>query len=343
LSSFSGLTLFDLEQKYKYLAYGLTLSSNVPITGLVSANSTTKPANLRINFGTLPAVSCSDNQIRLRYASAYVGECGEPGLRIWDVDEGSFLRITYIDGTDFWLDRELATLWALWPENCSLADTLTYLLGPILGLVLRLRGIVCLHASAVSIDDRSAVFVGAEGSGKSTTAAAFAREGFAVLSDDIVALAEHGDEFQVLPAYPRVNLWPDSVKLLYGSPDALPPVSVGWDKRCLPLGEAGGPRFEERHLHLGTIYIFGDVSEHTNESIEAISQKSALMMLVGNTYAANFLDAKQRAEEFAVLSRLVAAVPVRKINPRRNVTGVNELCKLIRQDFVRKPVGSHHH
>jgi len=317
----------------------------VPITGLVSANSTTKLANLRISFGTLPAVSCSNEQIRLRYTSAYVGECGEPGLRIWDVDDGSFLRITYVDGTEFWLDRELATLWAHWPENCSLADTLTYLLGPVLGLVLRLRGIVCLHASAVSIDDRSAVFVGAEGSGKSTTAAAFAREGFAVLSDDIVALVDRGDEFQVLPAYPRVNLWSDSVKLLYGSPDALPPVSAGWDKRCLALGEAGGPRFEERHLRLGTIYIFDEISGDATENIEDISQKSALMMLVGNTYATNFLDAKQRAEEFAALSRLVAAVRVRRINPRRNVTAVNELCELIRQDFVglRKPAGSHHH
>jgi hypothetical protein len=282
----------------------------------------------------LPAVSCSDDQIRLRYTSAYVGECGEPGLRIWDVDDGSFLRITYVDGTEFWLDRELATVWAHWPKNCSLADTLTYLLGPVLGLVLRLRGIVCLHASAVSIDDRSAVFVGAEGSGKSTTAAAFAGKGFAVLSDDIVALVDRGDEFQVLPAYPRVNLWSDSVKLLYGSPDALPPVSAGWDKRCLALGEAGGPRFEQRPLRLGAIYIFGDISAHATENVEAISQKNALMMLVGNTYAANFLDVKQRAEEFAVLSRLVANVPVRRINSRRNVTGVNELCELIRKDFV---------
>jgi hypothetical protein len=334
LSSFSGLTLFDLEQKYKYLAYGLTLSSNVPITGLASANSTTKPANLRINFGTLPAISCSDDQIKLRYASAYVSERGEPALQMWDVNDGAFFRITYIDGTEFWLDREFATVWAHWPQNCSFAHTLTYLLGPILGLVLRLRGVICLHASAVSIDDRSAVFVGAEGSGKSTTAAAFAREGFAVLSDDIVALVEHGDEFQALPAYPRLNLWPDSVKLLYGSADALPHLSEGWDKRCLALGEAGGPKFEERYLRLGTIYILGDISEHATASIEAISQKSALMMLVGNTYAANFLDAKQRAEEFAVLSRLVASVPVRRINPRRNGIDLNDLCKFIHHDFV---------
>jgi hypothetical protein len=306
----------------------------VSITGLLPANSTKKSVDVRINFGTLPAASFSDKQLRLRHASAYVDERGEPCLRIWDVNGGSFLRINFIDGTEFWLDRGLATLWAHWPERCSLQDTLSYLLGPVFGLLLRLRGVICLHASAVSIDDRCAVFVGSEGSGKSTTAAAFAREGFAVLSDDIVGLVERGDEFYVIPAYPRVNLWPDSVKLLYGSSDALPPLSVGWDKRGLALGEVGGPRFEQRELRLGTIYIFSDISTHPTENIEPISKKSALLMLVGNTYAARFLDANQRAEEFAVLGRLVAGVPVRRLNPQRNGKGVNELCELIRQDFV---------
>src|SRR6202035_11070 len=273
-------TLVDDEQIYKYFAYGLILSSNLPITSLVKSKSTTKAANLRIHFGTLPAVSYSDGQIRVRFTSAYLNERAEPGLRIWDIDDGAFLRIKYLDGTEFWLDRQLETLWAHWPENCTLADTLSYLLGPVLGLVLRLRGIVCLHASAVSIDERCAVFVGSEGSGKSTTAAAFARAGFAVLSDDIVGLVERGDEFQALPAYPRVNLWPDSVKLLYGSPDALPPLSAGWDKRGLALGEVGGPRFEERQLRLGAIYILGDISGQPTANIEAISKKSALLMLV---------------------------------------------------------------
>jgi hypothetical protein len=326
--------LFVLEQTHKYFAYGLTVSSNVPVTGLLPANSTTKAVDLRINFGILPAVSCSDHQIRLRYASAYFDERGEPGLRIWDVNDGAFLRINFIDGTEFWLDRGLATLWAHWPEQCSLPDTLSYLLGPVFGLLLRLRGVICLHASAVSIEDHCAVFVGSEGSGKSTTAAAFAREGFAVASDDIVGLVEHGNEFEVLPAYPLVNLWPNSVKLLYGSPEALPLLSPGWDKRGLALGEAGGPRFEERQLPLGTVYVFGDKCAEAPDNIEAISKKTALMTLVGNTYAANFLDARQRAEEFAVLGRLVTSVPVRRINPRRNVTSLDELCELIRQDFA---------
>ena len=157
------------------------------------------------------------------------------------------------------------------------------------------------------------------------------------MSDDIVALVEREGQFHVLPAYTRVNLWPDAVKLLYGSADALPQVMPDWDKRCLKLGEDGGARFEERTLPIGAIYVLGDSTPISAESVESISQKTAMMSLVTNTYATNFLDAKQRAEEFAVLGRLVTAVPVRKINAERSVLGVDELCEVIQRDFGSLP------
>ena len=254
-------------------------------------------------------------------------------MRIWDALDGKFLVVRYSDEVEFWLDREYRTIWAHWPDSSSLENALSYLLGPIMGLLLRLRGTVCLHASGAAIGDRAIVFVGAEGAGKSTTVAAFALHGFSVLSDDIVALGEHERQFCVLPAYTRVNLWPESVKLLYGSPDALPRILPDWEKRCLKLGEHGGARFEDRALPIGAIYILGDATASSAENVVSISQKTALMTLVANTYATNLLDSKQRAEEFAVLSRLVTAVPVRQINAKRGTLRVDQLCDVIQRDF----------
>jgi hypothetical protein len=327
------VTFCDPRQAYNYTAYGLLLSSNQPIAGLLPSSSIALP-DVQIKLGSLPRRHSSNSELTKRYASSYPGETGEPDLQIWDVDDGEFLHAVYSDGVEFWLDRDLATLWAQWPDASSLENTLSYLVGPILGLLLRLRGIVCLHASAVSIKDRAVAFVGCEGAGKSTTAAAFARRGYPVLSDDIVALVECGREFQMLPAYPRVNLWPDSVKLLYGSSDALPQIMPDWDKRCLKLGEAEGTKFEERPLPLGAIYVLGGAAGASGEGVEIISQKTALMMLVENTYATNFLDAKQRAKEFEVLSRVVATVPVRKINRGTEGAGVEEFCGAIQRNFA---------
>jgi hypothetical protein len=295
-------------------------------------------ADVQIKVGALPSRHSSSSGRTLRYSSSYRGETGEPDLQIWDVDSGEFLRLRYSDGVEFWLDRDLATLWARWPATSSLENTLSYLVGPILGLLLRLRGSVCLHASAVSIKDRAVVFVGSEGAGKSTTAAAFAQQGFPVLSDDIVVLVEREQQFHVVPAYRRINLWPDSVNLLYGSPEALPRITPGWEKRCLKLSEDGEARFEERALPIGAIYILGGSTtkspDRVEANVEAISQKTAMMTLVANTYATNFLSAKQRAEEFEVLSRLVAAIPVRKINAENAALPVDELCAEIQRDFI---------
>jgi hypothetical protein len=325
------VTFCDPKHEYTYIAYGLLLNSNQPIAGLLPSSSVALP-DVQIKLGSLPGQYSSNSGRALRYASPYPGEAGEPDLQIWDVGNGEFLRMLYSGGVEFWLDRDMTTLWAHWPTGSSLQDTVTYLVGPILGLLLRLRGIVCLHASAVSIKDRAVVFVGSEGAGKSTTAAAFALRGYPVLSDDIVALVDCGHEFRMFPAYPRVNLWPDSVALLYGSPDALPAITPDWDKRCLQLAES--TKFEERPLPLGVIYVLGESPDGSEEGIEIISQKTALMMLVGNTYATNFLDGKQRAEEFEVLSRVVASVPVRKINRGREVAGVEELCAAIQRNFA---------
>jgi hypothetical protein len=322
------------ESEFQYEAYGLLFRSNSFITGLMPATSSIRRPDIRINLGSVPDRDAPDCEDKLRYTSSYLDAAGEPALVIWNLNDGAFLRMSYSDGTEFWLDRQLETMWVHWAEGSSLENALSYLLGPVLGLVLRLRGVVCLHASAVAINGHSIVFVGAEGAGKSTTAAAFAKKGFAVLSDDIVALVEQGCIFHVLPAYPRVNLWPNSVGLLYGSPDALPRIMPDWDKRCLTLGQDSETRFEERTLPIGAIYVLGDPSSRAVNGVERISQKTAMITLVTNTYATNFLDARQRAEEFEVLSRLVAAVPVRKINPRRNMMPVEALCDFIMGDFA---------
>jgi hypothetical protein len=319
---------------FRYTAYGLVVDSNLPIPGLLPARVSNKSPDIKINLGLTPAGDPSNSNRKLRYASSYLDEVGEPAFQVWARGQVDFFEIQFSDGVEFWLNRDFSTLWAQWPENITLEYALGYLLGPVFGLLLRLRGVICLHASAVNINDRSVVFVGSEGAGKSTTAAAFARQGFCVLSDDIVGLVEHGQEFQTLPASPRINLWPDSVEILYGSREALPRITGGFDKRYLVLGENAGARFEERALRLGAIYILGDGTAEDKECVEEVTQKAALMLLVPNTYATNFLDAEQRAAEFAVLSRLVAAVPVRMFNSRKDLVGPEELCQIIRRDFA---------
>jgi hypothetical protein len=318
-----------------HTAFGLKILSNISVPGLVSVNGSGVAADLRVQLGLSPY---SETQVppgleKLTYVSPYTDAGGNPALRIWKSPDGIYLRLEYFDGTQFWLERAGREIWAIWPESSTLEDACSYLLGPVLGLLLRLRGTTCLHASAVALRDYSVAFVGAEGAGKSTTAAAFAREGHGALSDDVVALAEKGSEFFVLPAYPHLCLWPESVAMLYGSADALPHFSKGWEKQRLSLGELE-TRFENHPLPLGAIYFLGERRSEAAPSVEAVRPQAALMSLIADTFANKILDREMRAREFDVLGRLVTSVPVRRVFPHSDSSRILDLCQVIREDFA---------
>ena len=306
----------------------------MPLPGVLPIISPTNIPDIELHLGIAPYPSDADlsSGEELAYVGSDSSETGEPNLRVWRVAGGEFLRIAYPGGTQFWLDRKGKELWAVWPGTSSFDDAASYLLGPIFGLLLRLRGVTCLHASAVAFQDRSVVFVGSQGAGKSTTAAALARQGYGVLSDDIVALVELEGAFHVMPAYPHLSLWPDSVKMLYGSAEALPRFIPDWDKRRLDLGEQG-TNFENRSLPLGAIYILGERRPDPAPLVESMKPQKALLALVADTYANRILDREMRASEFSVLGRLVTLVPVRRVYPHEDAGRLEELCKVIRRDF----------
>ena len=318
-----------------HTVFGLKIQSNLPVPGLAPLGSSSDAVDVEFHLGVSPH-SKGDfpaNSEDLTYTSSYTDESGNPALQIWKTADGRFLRLAYYDGVQFWLEREGKSLWAVWPAASTLEDTASYLLGPVLGLLLRLRGVICLHASAVSIENRCVVFVGAEGAGKSTTAAAFARQGFGVISDDVAALVESPEGFCVMPAYPHLCLWQDSVEMLYGSSEALPRFSTGWEKRRLALGEQG-TRFENRSLPLGAIYLLGDRLPDQAPFVEGVWPKAGLLSLVADTFANKILDREMRAHEFAVLGRLVTAVPIRRIHSHKDSSRLEELCAVIREDFA---------
>jgi hypothetical protein len=320
--------------RFHYSFFGLHLRSNLEIPGANCSSQSLPQPDVEVHFGIAPYSTKEDlsRTEELTYVSSDTNAAGEPALRIWKVARGTFVRLAYEDGTQFWLDREIGTVWVTWPDTLSLENSASYLLGPVLGVVLRMRGVTCLHASAVSIGDRGVAFVGSAGAGKSTTAAAFARQGYGVISDDIAALVERKGTFHLMPAYPHLCLWPESVKMLYGSSEALPRFIPDWDKRRLDLGEQG-TRFESRSLPLGAIYVLGDRRRDPAPYVEAMRPQSALLSLVADTYANKILDRDMRAKEFEVLVQLVSSVAVRRIYPNHDAARIGDLCRVIREDY----------
>jgi hypothetical protein len=311
-----------------YSAFGLTLGANRAVPGLAAGAAASPPdVTLWLNPDRWPVHVDAQPGPR-RYVSAETGDDNAPALQVWSMADGAWFKLRYDDGTEFLVDRSGAEVWARWHAASTVEDMGTYLLGPVLGFVLRLRGITCLHASAVAVDGRAIALLGPPCAGKSTTAAAFALNGYPVLADDIVALAE-GDEMAVQPAHPRLRLWPDSVALLFGTPDALPRLTPGWDKRVLYLGEPH-TRFQARPLPLAAIYVLAGGATGS-VACAGVRAREGLLALVANSYVNYLLDARMRGDEFRCLARVASTVPVRLVPP--DAGGPSERCHRILKDY----------
>jgi hypothetical protein len=316
-----------------YSLFGLRVRADDAVPGLVP-----RPGGDRADLSVwLRGTSDGFDEHRWRdaaarvYVSADRDESGQPLLTVNRRCADGVYRLRYADGIAFLVDGAGREIRARWPEPWTVDDVATYLVGSVFAFALRLRGITCLHASAAAVEGRAVAFVGEMGAGKSTLVAALARRGLRTISDDVVALGAAPEGYVVHPGPPRIRLWPDSARALFGSTDALPRLTPSWDKRFVDL--TGGPyRREERALPLAAIYLLDDrARDAASPRLDWLPPPAALLALVANTQANRLLDARMRAQEFRCLGRLVASLGVRRLVPPDGLDRLEELCDLVVQ------------
>ena len=319
---------------YEYIAYGLSLQSDVELPGLRQGDGprASRPVCLTTQRKPEWVHEASRLSFEVIHSLPAEPESGDPAFVVRTSDGGGFFQLSYGDGTEFLVDAGAELVWGRFSAPLTIEDLSTYLIGPVMGFVLRRRGVTPLHASAVRIGDAAVAIAGDAGAGKSTTAAALALRGSAALCEDIAALQESEGSFYVEPGYKRVCLWPDAVEKLLGSRDALPNLTPTWDKKFLGL-DGVRARFEPQRMPLEAIYLLGVRSEEeTAPCMEEVSAREALLELVKNTYMNLFLTREQRASEFELLSRLVNHVPSKRLIPHRDAARIGRLCELIEND-----------
>jgi hypothetical protein len=317
-----------------YRAYGLGISSSTSIPGLEPENAGHSAPDVLFETGPEPEWADHCRSLPGRILSKRLEELGstDPSFVLTEHGNHAGYDLAYSDGTRFVVNAEANRVWGTFEPPQTPQDLATYFLGPVMGFLLRQRHITCLHASAVDLQGSGVAFCGDAGFGKSTTAAALALRGVPVLGEDIVPVKETGERFEIIPGYPRICLWPDSVEKLMGSADALPLLTPVWEKRYLALDGARA-RFAGGKLPLELIYLFGPRSEQTSAPrIEKLRPREALLELVKNTYMNWLLDREQRAAEFDVLWRIVRNVTVRRIVAHTDARKIGSLCDLIETD-----------
>ncbi len=205
----------------------------------------------------------------------------------------------------------------------------TYLLGQVLSFSLLSRGTEPLHATAVIVDGEAVAFLGDCGYGKSTLGAAFLARGFPILTDDVLALEARNGRWFAHAGPPRLKLFPSVARKLLARRDGVP-LNTGTSKLVLPLtGKDAG----RRAMPLKALYVLpGPGERHAQIGITALEGQTAFLEIIRAAFNLIRMDRTRLANQFAVTSRLVADVPIRRLAFPRGLPRLGAVCEAVIAD-----------
>ena len=183
-----------------------------------------------------------------------------------------------------------------------------FLLGSAFGALFHQRGLLPLHANAVVIDGRAAIFMGASGAGKSTLAAWFQDQGLPVLADDVCVVGFGEDGPFTSAGVRRLRLSRAAVEARGLDPSTLPQSYVGdpgFEKFDVPAASdiSGGAI-----LPLAALYVLEQADQL---SISKITGVTAAEQLFAHTYRGGFVRlAGAERVHWSACVRLVSAMPI---------------------------------
>lgn len=203
----------------------------------------------------------------------------------------------------------------------------TFLLGPVLAVLLRQRGFLVLHASAVTTDRHVLLFMGGSGWGKSTMAAALCDQGYQLLSDDVTAIDMTTGLPTVIPGYPQIKLWPDSARALGRDPELLPKLHIGGDKRVC----RNGFTFCDGPLPLARAYV---LSEGSSLQITDLEPQTALVELVRHSSRVRELHTHCAPAHLRQCATLVNSVPLSRLTAPRSFSALSTVVSTLAEEAL---------
>lgn len=242
-------------------------------------------------------------------------------------------------GTDYWLRFPGLADFLLQPSadrillaaDASADDnTLEHLLvDQVLPRFLAHREQLLVHASAVTLEGRHALFLGPSGWGKSTLAGLLQQHGHAVYSDDCVELRLANDRHVALPTYPSLRLYSDSLDTLFpGTMETTPVASYSEKLRVsleLPEGALAG-------VPVDALYVLGDPA-HASESvrISPMRPSQTCRALIAHSFRLDLADRAGNVAHFARCAAVVNAVPAFQLDYVRDYNQSRSLVDAILQ------------
>ncbi len=208
------------------------------------------------------------------------------------------------------------------------------LFGKILSLWLELRGVPCLHASSVVMNDGAVGFLSSSHGGKSVLAASMMRAGHPLLTDDILPVRFEGARFFGAPGNASMRMWPDQAEYFLGSYEDLDLVHPSVSKRRVPVGERGFGMFCREEQPLKLLYIPEKNNSGDEVVIEPMTPRDAFFELVKNSYAVRIIEALgKEAQRMKFFADMASRLPIRRLRYPEGFQHLSSVVECIHEDL----------
>lgn len=294
-----------IEMVYSYIAFGLSLKSEIAIPELMDGDGS---GDVSIRFGKADLG-------REAKANGSFFKANEDEIQFNIKNSGV---ITVRQGREIIIDPL---------PDADPASVRFPIINYALASILQQRGFLVFHASAVAIDGKAAIFLGFPGSGKSTIAAAMHSCGYRVLSDEITAVQAEGDMPMVLSGLPHIRLASESAKYLGHDPENMPKVRSDEDKRAYSARKG----FLDRTVQLKRIYVLKPSNENL---LEPIGPQEAFYGLIKNYYTAGLLVKSIAPSHLKQCARVISNAAAKSLSRADGLNHIPDLINLVVRDMA---------
>lgn len=298
---------------YTYFCYGLHVRSELKIPEFLSSSE--ENPDITIRYGSRPDIELAHDP-----DAPYAMEQTPGTITVW---------IPEVGGLQVRKGQEIA----FFPMEGTVETGFRFLIAGVgMGLLLHQRDVPSLHGSAVSIDEQAVAFVGWKGTGKSTTASVFHKQGYPVITDDVLPFHFRSDSVRVTPSFPHLKLFPNVLEaVLEEDPDAYLQVDPANEKRSRTARE----NFPRRRLPLRCIYVL-DWGDQDSEFISSrLTGKKACLELLRHSFALRmFKTDGATPEQLNRMSRLAARVPIRTLKRPHDIEKAKRIPSFVKHDLA---------
>jgi energy-coupling factor transporter ATP-binding protein EcfA2 len=251
-----------------YKAFGFTIKSEYALPELSGANIGSKSWDITIQTDNLQHKWKSLSQQPNQYFHVEENLCmfHVPDTAIFLIQNGNEIIVS--------------------PHEGAAEDHIRlYLLGTCMGAILMQRRILPLHGSAIAINGKAYAIVGDSGAGKSTTASALLRQGYQLISDDVIPVSFNEQNIpMVTPAYPQQKLWQESIDEFGMESSNFRPIIDRESKFAIPVDS----QFCDKPLPLAGIFELMKTEEETLQ-FASVTGLERFHLLFQHTYRNFFI------------------------------------------------------